>query len=189
MKRALRKQMIELRKNMAKEEVLEKSKVIKERLFTLEEHRDVKNIMFYISYDNEVFTHDMIKDALLQGKKSVFVPVTDVSRRKILVSRLNSWDNLIKGAYGILEPEIKEIVPPDIIDLVIVPGIAFDLRGHRIGHGIGYYDELLKRMNNYTSIGLAFEKQILEKIPNKEYDVAVDIIVTEKRVIDCRNRS
>jgi 5-formyltetrahydrofolate cyclo-ligase len=68
--------------------------------------------------------------------------------------------------------------------LVIVPGIAFDLRGHRIGYGNGYYDRLLKRIHA-PSIGLAFDEQVVDFIPNKFHDVAVDKVVTEKRVIKC----
>jgi 5-formyltetrahydrofolate cyclo-ligase len=175
--------MIEKRKSMPKEEVMKNSRIIKDRLFNLSEYRNARNVLFYVSYDNEVFTHEMVKDALSDENKNVFVPITDMNKRQIIVSQLFNWDDLEPGAYGILEPREKKIVSQDKIDIVIVPGIAFDLRGHRIGHGIGYYDKLLKKMSDYTSIGLAFEKQILQRIPNREYDVAVDIIITEKRII------
>ena len=186
MKEAFRRELTKIRKNLSKNEVLENSSKIKEKLFTLEGFQQGKTILFYVSYDNEVYTYDMIKESMALGKK-VIVPVSDKKYRKLILSKLENWDDLKPGAYGILEPveyKIKEVSIEEI-DLIIVPGVGFDERGNRIGHGKGYYDDLLSK-SKAPHIGLAFEFQIVKEIPVEEHDMPVDKIITEKRVIDCK---
>ena len=97
---------------------------------------------------------------------------------------MKSWEELRVGSYGILEPRIEKIRKTNVedLELIIVPGIAFDKNGNRLGHGKGYYDRILGK-TNATKIGLAFEFQIVGKIPTNENDKPVDIIITEERVI------
>jgi 5-formyltetrahydrofolate cyclo-ligase len=187
MKEKVRRELINLRKSLSKNEVLEKSNKIKDRLFKMKEFKEASTILFYISYDNEVFTHDMIKDSIT-NKKNVVVPVTDKKNKTLILSKLEIWDDLCIGTYNILEPKKEKIkeISIDKIDLIIVPGVGFDKQGHRIGHGKGYYDNLLKNSEAPT-IGLAFEFQIIKNIPIERHDVPIDKIVTEKRLIDCKN--
>lgn len=185
MKEEIRKDILKIRKNMLKSEVIDKSNKIKTKLFELSNYKTAHTILFYVSYNNEVFTNDMIKESMSDGKKAV-VPKTDKKNRKLILSELTSWDDLEVGAYNILEPKknyIKEISIKSI-DLIIVPGIVFDINGNRIGHGMGYYDRLLNMSYHIPSIGLAFEFQIVENIDPEEHDEKIDIIVTEKRIID-----
>ncbi|KYK26277.1 5-formyltetrahydrofolate cyclo-ligase [Thermoplasmatales archaeon SG8-52-1] len=144
-------------------------------------------IMFYVSYDNEVYTHDMIKE-YLKNKKKVIVPVSDKKNRCLILSELNSWNDLKLGSYGILEPRADKIkkFPLEQIGLIIIPGVGYDEQGRRIGHGKGYYDNLLRNSKNALHIGLAFEIQIVKEIPVESHDISVDKIITEKRVIDCK---
>ena len=185
MKNQIRKNLISKRKNLSNEEVLEKSKKIKNKLFNLNELKQASTILFYVSYNNEVNTHEMIKE-LLTGNKTIVVPISNKKNRSLNLSKLNKWDDLSIGSYNILEPKKDRIygVNIDSIDLIIVPGVGFDENGNRIGHGKGYYDKLLKNSKHATSIGLSFECQIVEKIPTGKYDLPVDKIVTEKRVIN-----
>lgn len=186
MKNKVRKKLISLRKNISKEELLEKSNKIKNRLFKMKDFKQVSTILFYVSYNNEVCTHEMIKDSI-KNRKNVVVPVTDKKNKKLILSKLESWDELIPGAYNILEPKkekIKEISIKDI-DLIIVPGVGFDEKGNRIGHGVGYYDNLLKNSKS-KFIGLAFEFQVIKNIPIEEHDIKMDKIVTEERIIICK---
>jgi len=167
-------------------EVVEKSERIKEQVFHMDELKDAKTILFYVSYDNEVYTHEMIKKCL-EIKKQVVVPKTDMNNHTMLCSSLVKWGDLVAGAYHILEPRqecLKEVLP-ESIDLIVIPGIAFDCQGNRIGHGMGYYDRLLKKKINAHRLGLAFEFQIVEKISAEKHDVKVNKIVTEKRIITC----
>jgi 5-formyltetrahydrofolate cyclo-ligase len=129
----------------------------------------------------------MIKESLMNGK-TVLVPKTDKEKKTICVSRLNCWDDLSPCAYSILEPRencIRE-VPVTSVELLIVPGVVFDVCGNRIGHGMGYYDRLLKNTIQAHSIGLAFEYQIINAIPAETHDEKVEMIVTEKRSIHCQ---
>lgn len=186
MKKEIRSTILKKRNSMNFSKVLEKSKRIKEQVFHMHEFKDAKTILFYISYDNEVYTHEMIKESL-KIKKQVVVPKIDMDNHMILCSSLTQWDDLLIGAYNILEPrqECLNEVPPETIDLIVIPGIAFDEHGNRIGHGTGYYDRLLKKKNNAHRLGLAFEVQIVENIPTESHDVKVEKIVTEERIITC----
>jgi 5-formyltetrahydrofolate cyclo-ligase len=186
MKRKLRKELIEKRKNIPKNKVLEKSNKIKKILFEIDEFKQASTILFYVSYDNEVYTHDMIKESKKMGKR-VVVPFSDKANRRLILSELDNWSSLKPGSYGILEPSKDEIKEFSIekIDLIIVPGVGFDESGRRIGHGKGYYDNLLKKLKDSLIIGLAFELQIIDKIPVNKHDIPVKKIITENRLIDC----
>jgi 5-formyltetrahydrofolate cyclo-ligase len=185
-KNGIRKVLKKKRLNLSKEEVLTKSELIKNRLFQIDEFKITKNILFYVSYNGEVFTHNAIKEALID--KKVVVPISKKEDYSLILSKLDSFEDLQEGQYSILEPkkERTKEISTDKIDLAIVPGIAFDLNGNRIGYGKGYYDRLLKNIKA-PIIGLAYEFQIIKKIPIDDYDKQVDIIITEKRVIKCKN--
>jgi len=185
MKNQIRKKLILIRKNLSKEYVFDNSKKIKNKLFNLNEFKKASTILFYVSYNNEVFTHEMIKE-LLTSKKNIVVPISDKKHRTLILSKLENWDDLTIGSYNILEPKKSKIKQAhvDSIDLIIVPGVGFDEKGNRIGHGKGYYDHLLRDLNQATSIGLSFECQIINNVPTGNYDIPVDIIITEKRIIN-----
>ncbi len=187
MKEKLRKKIKEKRKKQSKEENRKKSKEIKERLFSLKEFKEAETVLFYISYNSEVFTHDIILESFY--KKNIIVPISNPVDCTLILSHLKNWEELNVGSYGILEPRVEKIRKTNIedIELIIVPGVAFDEKGNRLGHGKGYYDKLLDK-TNATKIGLAFEFQISENIPTGKHDKPVDMIITEKRIIKCKDR-
>jgi 5-formyltetrahydrofolate cyclo-ligase len=189
MKQELRKAILEIRRKLPTKEVFEKSDSIKNKLFEMKEFKGADSILFYVSYDNEVFTHDMIKECLSNGK-DVIVPISNKENKNLILSKLNEWNDLNIGSYGILEPRVDKIknISIDEIDMVVVPGVGFDEKGRRIGHGKGYYDNLLRNSKKAFHIGLAFEFQIVERIPAEKHDIPVDKIVTEKRIIPCSNK-
>ena len=132
--------------------------------------------MFYIAFDGEVDTQDMIKKARILGK-IIAVPVCR-KNRQIMPCILNDKTKLVRGLYGISEPAIKEPVSMQDLDLVIVPGVAFDKEGMRLGRGKGYYDRFLKKVHDrLPSIGLAFDFQILPSTPATSFDVSVDRVI------------
>jgi 5-formyltetrahydrofolate cyclo-ligase len=185
MKDSIRKELIKLRKNLSFQEILNNSIEIKNKLFDLYEYKISNIILFYISYNNEVFTHKMIKESIKNNKK-VIIPVS--YKKKLLLSKLEKWEDLEEGAFNILEPKrncFKKFNIKDV-ELILVPGIGFDENGNRIGHGYGYYDNLLIKTKNSTNIGLAFECQIVNVIPVNKHDLPVDKIITEKRIIECK---
>lgn len=167
-----------LRLKTQKEEVREqKSEVIKRKLFRLEAFKKAKTVMFYIAFKGEVKTDKMIKAARRLGKL-IAVPVCE--RRKIALKPCILEDNtgLIKGPYGVPEPAVRTCVSLAGLDLVIVPGVAFDHKGSRLGRGKGYYDRFLSKIPKSTkAIGLAFDFQILPVVPSKTHDVGVNKVI------------
>ncbi|EMR73395.1 5-formyltetrahydrofolate cyclo-ligase [Thermoplasmatales archaeon SCGC AB-539-N05] len=189
MKSELRKRLTHIRSAIPYEQILEKSQRITDKLQHLDEYEIATAVMFYVSYDNEVYTHKLIKEVLKAKTKEAIVPLTDVLNRKLLPVKIESWSELSPGAYNILEPKNKQnVADVNTIDLVLLPGIAFDKRGNRIGHGAGYYDRLLGKYLHAKRAGLAFDFQIVDTIPVEKHDVAIDIIITENRIIKCQDK-
>jgi len=188
MKEDLRRRIMKKRSVASTSELMEKSAKIKHRIFEMDLFRNAQTILFYVSYDNEVFTHDMIKESMSMGK-TVVAPKSIPKDITLILSKLADWNDLEVGEYDILEPKqdtIKEI-PAESIDLILVPGVVFDIHGNRIGHGKGYYDRLLNYTQNIPHVGLAFEIQIVDAVLTEEHDLPVDIIVTEERIIECKS--
>jgi 5-formyltetrahydrofolate cyclo-ligase len=184
MKDKIRKDINGLRDSTDPAELDKLSERIKVNLFSTPEFMDAKTVMFYISKGSEVRTWEMIKNTVSMGK-TVCVPLTDVKGNTITPYEVKSNQDLGKGHFGIPEPRkdyCREVDAKDI-DVVIVPGTAFDRKGERIGYGKGYYDRFLSRAANAKSIGLAYGFQVVQRIPSERHDVKVDIIVTERLVI------
>jgi 5-formyltetrahydrofolate cyclo-ligase len=157
-----------------------KSLLIKEKLFETSEFKKAKIILFYASLTKEVDTDIMIKDAQEQGK-TIALPVVEEGEKKIIPYLVSDFDSrFVIGAYGIREPdkEFSEPISIDALDLVIVPGIAFDREGNRLGRGKGYYDRFLKILPKHVlTIGLAFDFQIVCNLPHSSVDSPVNKII------------
>ncbi len=185
----MRKSILEKRKSMMKNKVKEKSCKIFKHLISTEYYNKAQAIMVYIDFRNEVSTEELIKHSIMENKK-VIIPISIVETKELLLSQLYNYDTeLTKGSYGILEPkkEFVRKVSPQIIDLVLIPGVCFDRRGYRIGYGGGYYDRFLCNLrNNVAKIALAFDLQLVEKVPYDTHDIPVDHIITENDIINCQ---
>ncbi|MDO8554822.1 MAG: 5-formyltetrahydrofolate cyclo-ligase [Candidatus Micrarchaeota archaeon] len=176
-KAALRLIMTKLRDGISERERKEKSQKIGEILFSLEEFRSADTIAFYLSKGSEVDTSGMIKESLKLGK-NVLVPVTN---SEIELVEFISFEDLIPGKYGIMEPKVKK-PSKNLPDIVITPGLAFDLARYRLGYGKGYYDRLFKKLKS-KRIGVAFDFQIVEKLPIQEHDQKMDIVISGNRIL------
>jgi 5-formyltetrahydrofolate cyclo-ligase len=187
-KELLRHEMLARRDALSAEKRLEKSSEIASRLFNIHEIIKAKSIFTYVSFRSEVITHGMIDSFLNQGK-DVSVPFTDMNNKIIIPSIIKSVENdLVPGTFGISEPVAEKLCPTlvDDIDIVIMPGAAFSYKGCRIGYGGGFYDRFLQK-KSISSYALAFDFQIIDEVPFRpEYDVKVDYIVTEKRIIETK---
>jgi len=151
----------------------------------LREYRDARLLVSYCAKEDEVQTRQIIQSALEEGKR-VAVVVTEASSKTLSFSEIDSFeDDLAPGAFGILEPKPGHLrpVPLQRADLVLVPLVAWDEKGHRLGYGAGYFDRALARARRVTKVGLALESQRLPQIPESRHDVPLDIVVTEKRVV------
>lgn len=168
------------RREMTADEVLKKSARIQKQLFSFDKYVNAKTVMLYVSAFNEPSTIEIIKDAIEYGKR-VVLPVSDTAAETIVLSYLDSLDDLAKGAYGISEPKV--IKPADLadIDFILVPGLAFDRRGNRMGFGKGYYDKLLCK-TGAEKTALCYEFQLFDEIPVGEHDVPMNTIITEDKL-------
>lgn len=169
----------------------EKDAAIRQRIIQLPEFTDAKTILFYASFRSEVDTMEMIKISLSHGKQAV-LPKVDKENKRLKLYEIKDMNELAKGYMGILEPSISEkrLTGLDDIDLIIIPGAAFDVSGNRLGYGAGFYDRLLAEIKNKIPIiAPAYEEQIVENIPSEPHDVRVDKIVTDRRVIDCGDKN
>lgn len=165
------------------------SREIAARLFALEPWRRAGTVMVYLNFRSEVATGLVVARALAEGRR-VTVPKTEVTGRRLIASVLSDYPgDLAPGTWGILEPREECLRPlePREIDLVLVPGVAFDPEGNRLGYGGGFYDRFLAllRSDAYT-VAPAFEVQVVPRVETGPYDIPVDLVVTEKRVIDAR---
>ena len=187
-KKVLRKKMLEKRSQLSLEKIEEKSKIIANNLFNLNQYKKANFIFSFISFKDEVNTHEIIKKSISIGKR-VGVPIPVPKTKELKVSELIDFDKeLDLGFYNILTPKDKyiRIVPPKLVDLVLVPGVAFDKRGYRVGYGGGYYDRFFSNINeNVIKIGLCYEMQIIPEVPKDPYDIPIDFILTEKEFIQC----
>ncbi len=172
------------RDTMSSSDVLKKSLMIRERLIALPEFSNASPVMFYVQKGNEVMTDALIEYSLVRGKR-VAVPFTDKRSKTLVPSLISSLNELEMGSFGIPEPRELRPVEAEVIELIIVPGIAFDVHGSRIGYGNGYYDRFLKAVRA-KKIALAYELQIVDEIPNHTNDIKMDMIVTEERAINCQ---
>ena len=184
-KKMLRKEILAKRKNIdtAKKEDMDKK--IVDKFYESKYYKEAKNIFIYISYDSEIDTKEIINKALIDNKR-VYVPRTEFKTRLMDAVEIASLDNLIESEYGILEPSIEEShIEPNELDLIVVPGVAFDRNGGRMGYGAGFYDRYFKKIGKdnikkIEKLALAYDFQILDKIPMNEQDVPVSHIITEK---------
>jgi methylenetetrahydrofolate dehydrogenase (NADP+)/methenyltetrahydrofolate cyclohydrolase len=183
MKHNIRKEFLSKRRSLSKEYVSPKSSKIIKKLRALKEYKQSKTILFYVSFDNEVDTHELIMESLTT--KKIIVP--KINHSEIDLYEINDFSSLKKNKLGIPEPQGGlKFTEFNKIDLVIVPGIVFDIRGHRVGYGKGHYDKLLQKINA-KKIGLAYDFQIINKIPNQEHDIPVDMLISESHIFFSQN--
>ncbi|MBI3991201.1 MAG: 5-formyltetrahydrofolate cyclo-ligase, partial [Candidatus Omnitrophica bacterium] len=177
-KRQIRSKILSRLKIQKEEDRDRKSRAVKNKLFRTSVFKKAKIVMFYMSFDGEVNTEEMIKEAYRLGK-IVAVPVCKGNRITIRPCILRHKAKIKLGPYGICEPAVKEYIKLEDIDLVVVPGVAFDKKGNRLGRGRGCYDYFLKKAPGDTaSIGLAFNFQILPFLPATKTDVKVGRVIS-----------
>ncbi len=205
-KASLRKELLRKRDAIPPEVKRVKNGLICDRLFSLDEIKNANVLFFFASFRTEVDTFEMIKKTLSEGKR-VVLPKVDRARRQLVLYEIRAIEELVPGCMGIPEPSFAADNPPpppfskggeggfaedrliDInqVDVVIIPGAGFDLSGNRIGYGGGYYDRLLSGLPGAIPIiAPAYEEQIIDAIPSEPHDVKVHTVVTDRRVIRCR---
>ena len=191
-KKSLREQAHAQRNAQADKDSL--SQIICDRFMALPAYAAAKTVMFYIDVRSEVRTRQALPAALATGKKIVVPWCND--RGELELFHLTGVDELALGMYRILEPkpELRHLpekqVRPEELDLIMVPGVAFDRSGARMGHGKGYYDKLLQHARlDAPLVALAFECQLFPEIPVGHHDIFMDMVITENAIYPGRGRA
>lgn len=182
-KKDIRKNIVNSRDKIDFTKRVQADNKIYQRLIDSDIYRD-DNIFVYISFRSEVDTKLLIIKMLRDGK-NIFVPKISNNTNDMEAIRITSLNELEENRFGTLEPvTYNNAVDPKIIDVILIPGIAFDCEGTRIGFGKGYYDKYIKRARkDVKKVGLAYDLQIVDKINKDDHDESVDYIITEEKVI------
>jgi len=171
---------------LSESEINEKIAAVESRLFAFANFLESKIALLYLSKNLEVQTDSIIQKAQSYNK-IVVLPAFDPENYQMKLMKVDAiGQELIPGPRGVLEPDASKckVVPMDRIDIAIIPGLAFDEKGGRIGMGTGYYDRLIPRLDITTrKVALTFEEQIIPQVPMESHDKHVDIIITDKRII------
>lgn len=172
------------RRDMEISQVEKKSISAEEKFIGSHLYKKSKCIMIYSPLGNEIRTDLIFEKAYADGKM-VVVPVTDSATGEISPCKVGRETEYIVGGFGILEPKDKSFISSGEIDVVIVPGIAFDKKGARIGFGKGCYDKFLKGMSA-VKVGFCYDFQLVEGIPADDFDIPMDFLVTNEEILNCQ---
>lgn len=188
----IRKEKLGLRDALTTDEQKHKSNIILNKILAFNEIKSARNIFIYAHFRSEVRTTEFI-DKLMKMNKIISVPITRFQEKRMDAVHIKDMlKDLVPGYCDIPEPRPdlldENITEPQNIDVVIIPGSVFDVRGGRMGYGGGYYDRFLEKIPYATRIGLAYEVQIVNEIPLQPHDELLDYIVTEERIIEVPSR-
>lgn len=182
-KEEIRKENKEKRKLMTKSEVEKKSRTAAFHFLESEVYKNSQTVMLYYPIGNEADTAYILKKAFEDGKKVAF-PVTNPQNNEITAVLADSETQFCKGAYSIPEPEEKRTIDKNMTDVIIVPGIAFDKKGARVGFGKGCYDRFLENIKA-KKVGFCYDFQIKNEISADIFDIKMDYLVSESGMICC----
>ncbi len=171
---------------ISEKDLLKRIKAIENNLFELANFLESSIALLYVGKEGEVPTNGILERCLAQNK-IVVLPAFQNEKHEMKLMKVDHLEtDMVAGRRGVLEPNINrcKLVPIESIDIAIIPGLAFDEKGGRIGTGEGYYDRFIPKLANTTrKVALALDEQILPQVPMDSHDKHVDIIVTDKRVI------
>lgn len=172
-----------LRDSMHRTDIMDKSAAIAERLIGTDAYMQAEKVFSYVNYGSEVETISFIETAVKHGKKVAVPVMVDPRKNRMVFQQITDIKELNHVHYGIMEPEYNEnaVLVPDKKTLVLLPGLAFDVYGYRLGYGGGYYDRYLAEYKTLANYGLAFEQQIVDRIMINGYDVRMDGVITEEK--------
>jgi 5-formyltetrahydrofolate cyclo-ligase len=189
-KRSLRQQMLARRNAFSHDEWLTSSRLAQQNLLSLEEYQGSACIAIYSPARKETDTADILAAAFRAGKRVLYPAVCG---QEMVLRQVDGLASLAEGSFGILEPCPTGVDhAAEEADLIVVPGVAFDLSGHRIGYGKGFYDRFLRHPGRKAHlVGLCHDFQLIEGcIPAERHDIRMEIIITDRRIIHCgSNRS
>ena len=176
-KKALRREIGAKKRALSAAEVEARSAVLAEKLYATDQYRQARALYAYLSFNQEVRTGPIIERAWADGKR---VAVPKVVGGSMVFIWIDSFDNLApQGAYQIMEPVGDGPVADDKTALMLMPGLAFDPQGHRVGYGGGYYDRYLAAQPNHPTVALCYDFQLYARLDVDAFDVPVDLVITD----------
>lgn len=173
-KQELRQAIRARKRAMTEEDILRRSEILAEKFARSNAYRAAKTIYGYLPYNQEVRTVPMLRRALEEGKR-VAVPKVYGDDMKFIY--LDDLSQVAKGYAGIPEPVADGPVAQDETALVLMPGMAFDRAGHRIGYGGGFYDKFLAREPHHPTVALCYDFQVMDRLETEEFDIPVDLVI------------
>jgi 5-formyltetrahydrofolate cyclo-ligase len=180
-KQELRKRILDLIKTQKEEDTLGKNRIILDKVLALPVFGTAQTIMFYASFQGEVDTFALMEQAIKLNKR-VVLPIVRIETAEIIPVEIKSTGDLKRGAFGIPEPAFlpDRLVDAHILELIVVPGVAFDRKNFRLGRGAGFYDRFLARLpSTIPTVGLAYDFQMVDAIPGlRPHDRPVSQVVT-----------
>ncbi len=179
-KNSLRKIYLSKRLELTASEVEAKSRQIAKRFFLFNDIVDKKNFLIYLPVNNEVDTKFIINKLTAQNK-NLYCPYFSKTDNVYYFTKFTNWKDLEKGPFGIMQPKKYEGVDVQLIEVAIIPGLAFSKDGVRLGYGKGVFDKLLSSAN-VLRIGLAYNFQVIGRLPKEKQDIVMDIVVTETKI-------
>lgn len=185
-KSALRSQVLTKRRELPLDTILAGSRAITERIQTWPRFLHARTVMGYLAMSGEPVLDELLSTAIAAGK-TVCVPLMGSVYGHMEAAAIDSFDHLISGRIGVRmpDPTHAKIVFPEAIDLILTPGVVFDVKGNRIGMGAGYYDRFLVRAPQAARVGIAWNMQVYDCIPRAEHDILMQWLVTEDQIIPC----
>jgi len=176
-KKALRREIGAMKRALSAAEIESRSAALAEKLYASEQYRDCKSLYAYLSFNQEVRTNPIIRRAWADGKR---VAVPKVVGDEMVFIWIDSFDNLApQGAFHIMEPIENGPVAGDETALILMPGLAFDPQGHRVGYGGGYYDRFLENEPDHPLVALCYDFQLYDRLEVEAHDVPVDLVITD----------
>lgn len=188
-KKKLRAEAREMRRSMSPEKKTLLDRKIKSKLLNLWAVREAEAVLCYVSTEIEVDTREVINTLLKNGKR-VAVPRCEGEKSDMNFYFINSLDELSPGSFGVDEPEPSDELRVKVTEntVCIVPAFLFDENGYRLGYGKGYYDRYLSHYHGST-IGICYDDNLKDRLFHGKYDRHVDMVVTDKRIIDTQDCS
>jgi 5-formyltetrahydrofolate cyclo-ligase len=182
-KKQVRQHLRQVMDGIPSDELQRRSSLACSQLIASPVYRRSDVMMVFLSLPREVDTTPLVLHAWRDGKRVLAPKVNWEQRRMLPIEIVSLTDNISEGQMGLREPAEGTPFSVEQIDLVVVPGLGFDLEGNRIGRGRGFYDRFLTHEGwNGTSCGLALEVQVVERVPMSEHDATVDMLVTDAAV-------
>jgi len=175
LKRQIRKAIKAHKLKLIPELARQKAGYVFAEIESMDTFQQAKTVLAFWSLPDEINTHDFVIKWATSKRMVLPVVVGDELELRLF----NGVENMEQsGGFGIMEPKTGELIDPREIDFAIIPGVAFDRKGNRLGRGKGYYDRTLPLLHNAVKVGIAYEFQIIDSVPVSEHDIPVDLVIT-----------